>query len=179
MGGTRAASFWRWPGTLAPADCDRLAAHVDFFPTLAEIAGAELGDGVRKQVEGRTLVPLLQNPNAEWADRTLFTHVGRWPKGAKVDGHKFDNCSVRAPRWHLVSAGKAKGQWQLFDIANDPCEGRDVAEKHPAVVKAMSAEYDTWWASLPPYLVNEDAVSAKENPFKELYWKQFGKPKTD
>ena len=39
LGGTRASSFWRWPGTLAPADCDRLTAHIDFFPTLSELAG--------------------------------------------------------------------------------------------------------------------------------------------
>ena len=25
LGGTRASSFWRWPGTLKPADCDKLA----------------------------------------------------------------------------------------------------------------------------------------------------------
>ena len=51
--------------------------------------------------------------------------------------------------------------------------------KHPDVVKKLSAEYDAWWQSLPPYLVNEDAVPPKENPYKELYWKQFGKPKKD
>jgi arylsulfatase len=179
LGGTRASSFWRWPGTLAPADCDRLSAHIDFLPTLAEIAGAKLSDDVTKQVEGRSLVPLLQNPKAEWADRTLFTHVGRWPKGAKVDDHKYAGCSVRVPKWHLVSAGKAKGKWELFDLTADPGEATDVAGKHPDVVKKLSAEYDVWWASLPPYLVNEDAVPPKENPFKELYWKQFGKPKQD
>jgi len=179
LGGTRAAAFWRWPGTLAPSDCDRLAAHIDFFPTLAEIAGAKLSDEVRKQVEGRSLVTLLQNPKADWTDRTLFTHVGRWPKEAKVDDHKFDDCSVRTPRWHMVSAAKDKGKWQLFVVAKDPGEKLDIAEKHPAVVKALSAEYDAWWASLPPYLVNEDATPPKENPFKELYWKQFGKPKAD
>jgi arylsulfatase A-like enzyme len=171
-----ARSFWRWPGTLAPADCDRLAAHIDFFPTLAEIAGAKLSDEVTKQVEGRSLVPLLQNPKADWAERTLFTHVGRWPKAAKPDDYKFANCSVRTPRWHLVSAGKAMGKWELFDVTADPGEKTDVAEKHPDTVKQLAAEYDAWWASLPPYLVNEDAVPPKENTFKELYWKQFGKP---
>ena len=29
MGGTRASSFWRMPGTLTPADCSALTAHVD------------------------------------------------------------------------------------------------------------------------------------------------------
>ena len=67
LGGTRAASFWRWPGTLKPGDCDRLAAHIDFFPTLAEIAGRSSTDDVKKQVEGRSLVPLLEDPWAELA----------------------------------------------------------------------------------------------------------------
>ena len=176
LGGTRASSFWRWPGTLQPADCDRLAAHIDFMPTLAELAGAKLSENVKQQIEGRSLVPLLNNPKADWAERTLFTHVGRWPKGANVDDYKFATCSVRTPRWHLVSAGK-KPQWQLFDLSQDYGETTDVAEKHPDVVKQLTAEYDRWWAALPPYLVNENAVPPKENPFKELYWKQFGKSK--
>jgi len=176
LGGTRAASFWRWPGRLKPADCPRLAAHLDFFPTVAEIAGAKLPEDIKKQVEGRSLVPLLVDPKSQWADRTLFTHVGRWPKG-KMPAFKFENCSVRTTRWHLVSAGKGKKPWQLFDVSVDYGEKNDVAAMHPEVVKKLAAEYDDWWASLPPYLVNEDAVPPKENPFKELYWKQFGKDK--
>ena len=178
LGGTRAASFWRWPGTLKPADCDRLTAHIDFFPTLAELAGAKLSPEAAKQVEGRSLVPLLENPKAAWADRTLFTHAGRWPKGAKVDDYKYAGCSVRTPRWQMVSVGKGKGKnWQLFDVKADPGEKTDVAAEHPDTVKKLDAEYDAWWASLPPYLVNEDAVPPPSNPFKDLYWKQFGKPK--
>ncbi len=176
IGGTRAASFWRWPGTLTPSDCDKLTAHIDFFPTLAELAGVKLSDEIVKQVEGRSLVPLLQNPKAEWADRTLFTHIGRWPKGAKVDNFKYSGCSVRTPRWHMVRAGKGKSQWELFDVTTDPGEKINVAAEHTDVLKKLSGEYDAWWASLPPYLVNENAVQPKENPFKQLYRKQFGKP---
>ncbi|MBA4065627.1 MAG: arylsulfatase [Isosphaera sp.] len=175
LGGTRASSLWRWPGTLAPADCGRLAAHVDFFPTLAELAGARLSDDAKKQVEGRSLVPLLRDPKAAWDDRTLFTHVGRWPKGAKPDDHKFDKCSVRTTRWHLVADGKAGKPWQLFDVTADPGEKADVIDKHPDVVKQLAAEYDAWWAALPPYLVNEAAAGEKkEITFHELYRKQFG-----
>jgi arylsulfatase len=178
LGGTRASSFWRWPGTLTPGDCDRLTAHIDFFPTLSELSGTKLSGGVAKQVAGRSLVPLLENPGARWADRVLFTHVGRWPKGAKVDDYKFADCSVRSTRWHLVWAGR-KGKGELFDVKADPGETTDVAEKHPDVVKRLSADYDAWWASLPPYLINEDAVGPKENPFKELYRKQFGGAKRE
>jgi arylsulfatase A-like enzyme len=175
LGGTRAASFWRWPGTLKPGDVDRLTAHLDFFPTVAEIAGAKLTDEVRTQVEGRSLLPLLRDPKAEWPDRILFTHVGRWPKGAKRAEYKYAHCSVRSPRWHLVCDSKdGKKQWQLFDVKADPGEKDDVTDKHPEVVKELDAAYDKWWNAVQPGLVNEDAVGPKVNPFKELYEKQFG-----
>lgn len=109
MGGIKASSLWRWPGTLKPAPVTKLTAHIDFFPTLAELAGAKLSDEVKAQVEGRSLVSLLENPNAEWADRQLFTHVGRWPKDADPQKYKFTNCSVRTSRWHLVNANAARG----------------------------------------------------------------------
>jgi arylsulfatase len=177
MGGTRASSFWRWPGTLKPADVDRLAAHIDVFPTLAEIAGAKLSDEVRAQVEGRSLVPLLLDPKAEWPYRILFDHIGRWPKGAKVADYKYAHCSVRDPRWHLVCDTKDRSKrWELFDVKADPGEKNDVAEKHPEVVKLLDAAYDKWWDSVQPQLVNEDYVGPKVNTFAQLYWKQFGKP---
>jgi arylsulfatase A-like enzyme len=174
LGGTRAASFWRWPGTLKPADVSALAAHIDFFPTLAELAGAELSPAVRVQVEGRSLVPLLQDPLAPWPERILFTHLGRWERG-QVASAKYRNCSVRTPQWHLVSVSKTgEKNWQLFDIRQDPAESRDLATEHPALVRELDSAYDRWWTSVQPQLVNEDAVGPAVNPFKELYWKQFG-----
>jgi arylsulfatase A-like enzyme len=174
LGGTRASSLWRWPGTLKPADCDRLAAHIDFFPTIAALAGAKLSEKAAAQVEGRSLVPMLENPTAPWGDRQLFTHVGRWPKGAPVEDHKFDHCAVRTKRWHLVCDEPNSRTWQLFDVAADPGETTDVAKREAATVRELSAAYDTWWASLPPLLVNESAVGPAENPFKTLYREQFG-----
>ena len=55
----------------------------------------------------------------------------------------------------------------------DPGEKTDVADKHPDVVKELDQAYDTWWASVQPQLVNENAVGPKVNPFMELYQKQF------
>lgn len=174
LGGTRASSFWRWPGTLKPAEVDRLATHIDFFPTLAEIAGAKIPSAVAAQLEGRSLVPLLKDPRAPWEDRILFTHVGRWEKGKAAEA-KYRHCSVRTTRYHLVSAAKTgEKSWQLFDVKDDPGEQNDIAAKHPEVVKELEAAYDQWWASVQPDLVNENAVGPKVNPFKELYWKQFG-----
>jgi arylsulfatase len=181
-GGTRAASFWRWPGTLKPADVDALACHRDIFPTLAELAGAKVPDGVAAKLDGRSLVPLLKDPGAPWPDRYIFTHIGRWPKGQAAQS-KYAGCSVRGPRYNMVSPGKGGGadaKWELYDLKADPGETKDVSAEHRAtIVKAMSAAYDKWWDEVLPCLENEDAVGPAVNPFKELYWKQFGGGPTD
>src|SRR5262249_7803790 len=73
-GGTGASSFWRWPGTIKPGDRDQVAAHIDFFPTVAAIAGCKITPEVQAQWDGRSLVGLLENPQADWPSRMLFTH---------------------------------------------------------------------------------------------------------
>lgn len=142
MGGIKASSLWRWPGTLTPATVGKLCAHIDFFPTLAELAGAKLSDDVQQQVEGRSLVPLLENPQAEWPDRELFTHVGRWPKDAPPADYKFTNCSIRTPRWHLVSAGGAnpKGKGQGKAKGKGQGKGKAAASTSPAAGQAKAKD---------------------------------------
>ena len=168
QGGTRAPAFWRWPAKFAGGrDVPALTAHMDIFPTLAEIAGVPLDGELAKQVEGRNLMPLLTDPKAQWPDRTLVTHVGRWPR-SKVADAKFTNCSVRDARFTLVN------NKELYDLAADPGEKENVIEQHPEAAAKLRAAYDQWWTDVQPMLVNEDAVGPRMNPFKELYFKQFG-----
>lgn len=175
LGGTRAASFWRWPGTLSPGDRKALTAHVDFFPTIAELAGAKVSPAVQQQIEGRSLLPLLRNPAATWADRYLFTHVGRWPRFADPNESKFKQAAVRNTRWALVSeTGGREPAWQLFDLSVDYGQQHDVAARHPEVVRELSAAFDRWWSECLPLMVNEKAVGPKLNPFAVWYWEQFG-----
>lgn len=175
LGGTRASSFWRWPSRLKPADVGALAAHIDFLPTLAELAGATLSPKAKAQVDGRSLVPLLADPKAAWADRTLVTHVGRWTPGTNPDAWQYRNCSIRNTAWQLVSIdGGEKPAWQLFDLRKDYGETTDVASANPKVVAELAAAYDRWWGEARPLLVNEGATGPKINPFKAMYWEQFG-----
>lgn len=174
LGGTRAASFWRWPGRIKPGDAPQLAAHVDVLPTLAELAGAAVAPELAAKLDGRSLVPVLEDPGAAWPERYLFTHLGRWPTGKAAES-KYRQCSVRHGRYHLVNATRdgTKG-WELYDVAADPGERRNVAADLPAVVQKLEAAYDRWWTEVLPCLENEEVRGPRINPFKELYWKQFG-----
>jgi arylsulfatase A-like enzyme len=177
LGGTRAISFWRWPGKWKPAPVNAMTAHVDVFPTLAELAGAKLSPTIKAQVEGRSLIPLLNNPTANWADRTFVRHIGRWPKGTDPNAYKYIQVSVRANRWHLVNDSKENvKRWALYDLQNDPSEKTDVAAAHPEIVKMLDAEYDKWWVEALPHLDNENVPQPAVNPYHELYWKQYRGP---
>lgn len=183
-GGTRAMSFWRWPGKIQEADCKALTAHVDVFRTWASLAGASLNPMTETQAEGRNLLPLLENPKAEWSERTLFSHVGRWQKGTDYHAAKNRNASIRTTQYQLVSEGprpqrpKAEAPapgWQLFDLQADPSQTHNIAAEKPEIVSSMLANYDQWWASLKGQIdLNETAKGPKLNPFAEEYWKQFG-----
>lgn len=169
QGGTRAPCFFRWPAGGIPAgtECDALSAHLDLYPTLAEITGATQTEEVKKQVEGRSLLPLLKNPKADWADRTLVHHVGRWAKDKGAES-KYEKCAVQNARFTLVD------NKELYDLRADPGETKNVIDEHPVVVATLRAAYDQWWCDVQPLLVNENVVAPKMNPMKELYWKQFG-----
>lgn len=167
QGGVRVPSFWRWKDVLKPGvDVTSLAAHVDFLPTLCELTGTKLPETVK--LDGRSLVPLLQDPKAKWDDRILVTHAGRWQKG-KHEEAKFSGSAIRNSRYKLVN------NKELFDLQNDPSEKENILEKHPEIVAELRKNYDLWWKEVLTTMSNEDAIPPKENAFKERYWKQFGK----
>lgn len=173
VGGTRVPAFFRWPGTLKPGEVPQLTAHIDIYRTFTELAGTQVPEGVL--VDGRSLVPLLKDPAAPWEDRTLVTHVGRWERG-KAASAKYHTCSIRNSRFQLVHPGRGDPKWELYDLVRDPGQKSDIVGEHPKVLKTLLASYDRWWESVLPELVNEDVVVPKINSFKEIYWKQFGKP---
>ncbi len=167
-GGTRVPSFWRWPGGWkGGVDAAALTAHLDIFPTLAQIAGAKIPAEVAAKLDGRDLLPLLKNPAAEWPDRILFTHVGRWPHG-EVAQAKYAKCSARDGRFSLVN------NTELYDLEADPGQKNNVLAQHAGEAEKLRVAYEKWWGEIQSDLVNEDAVGPKVNPFKERYWSQFG-----
>ncbi|MBN2295430.1 MAG: sulfatase-like hydrolase/transferase, partial [Pirellulales bacterium] len=164
-GGVRVPFFVYWKGHIKAGQAvDRIAAHIDVFPTLASLAGAELPKG---QVEGRDLLPLIENPKAQWPDRFLFTHKGRWKTGEDPDNYKWKNFAVRNQRFRMV------GKDSLFDIVNDPGQKQNVIEQHPKLAAKMLAAYDKWWTKTRPMMINENAPMSPVQPFHELYNKQL------
>ena len=166
-GGTHVPALWRWKGVLGEGvDIAALTAHIDLFKTFCELSGTTIPSDIQK-LQGRSLVPLLENPKAAWADRNLFVHVGRWEVGADPNTAKFKSCAVRTQRWRFVN------NKELFDISVDPFESKDVSADHPEVIASLRAAYYTWWAEALPMMVNEQSAPTPQQPQAVRYEKQL------
>ena len=102
-GGSRAFSFWRWPGRWQPHQVDNLTSALDFLPTLCELAGVHIPKQLQAELEGFSLVPLLESaqPVSWHDDRMLFHHVARWPSGLAAS-HKYAMAGVRQGNYLLL-----------------------------------------------------------------------------
>lgn len=168
-GGTHVPAFWRWKGKLGEGvDVNALTAHVDLFKTIASLTGTSIPGSIQN-LEGRDMTRLLEDPNADWADRHLFVHKGRWEKGEDPNLSKFAECAVRTKRWRFVN------NEELYDISNDPFEKENVAEQYPEVVARLRSVYDAWWKETLPLMVNENRPYTKEHP----QWVRFENQKRD
>ncbi|MCA9036977.1 MAG: arylsulfatase [Planctomycetaceae bacterium] len=164
-GGVRVPFFVRWDGHLKGGQkVERIAAHIDIAPTLAALAGVDVPG---EQVEGRNLLPLMLDPEAEWSDRTLVTHVCRWKTGDNPDNHQWERFSLRNEQYRFVN------NKELFDMKADPSQTRNVIDQHPEVAAEFRKFYEQWWKDTKPLLVNESAPMSPTRPFHELYRAQL------
>lgn len=117
-GGFRSFSFWRYPGQWKPRDIDNLTGAVDVMPTFCELAGAALPEKLKQELDGYSLVPLLENGTWSHDDRMLFVHTGRWA-GGMAARCKYTEAAVRWKNYMLARR----------EPADDP-EGLSPPEKH-------------------------------------------------
>ena len=97
--------------------CARVVEFVDVYPTLVELCGTQMPPGL----EGKSLVPLLDNPAAAW-ERPAFTLVAR---------EDWLGRSVRTERWCYTEWDEGRRGVELYDLEADPHELRNLA-KDPA-----------------------------------------------
>ncbi len=88
---------------------DRNVSLVDIFPTLTELAGLSPKEGI----SGRSLVPLLEKPTADW-DYPVVSVLGD------------SDYSVVHGDWHYIQYGD--GGEELYDWVKDPEEWTNLAE---------------------------------------------------
>ena len=153
-GGHRAACFIRWPaGSLHPRDVNELCQVQDLLPTLIELCGIERPAGAK--FDGLSLANLVRGVEEETfpRDRILVVQYGQTPE-------KFAS-AVMQNKWRLVHGT------ELYDLASEPGQQKNVAAEHPDVVKRLREHYEKWWAGVEPLLAQPVPIvigADEENP---------------
>jgi len=157
--------------------------HVaDIMPTLLELAGVTYP----KAYKGRELPPLI---GKSWT--RVLAGEAESPRTDQdyMAWEIFGNRAVRQGDWKLRWQWKpwGKGDWELFNLAADPAERKDVSAVNPAMAKALLARWDEYAKAnnviLPSRAVFENSEDTMPVRFPDdpgypplLYIKQFVPP---
>jgi arylsulfatase A-like enzyme len=157
-GGIRNALIVSGPAVRRPkGSVNQGLMHVaDLMPTLLEMAGT----GYPKTYEGRELPPLL---GKSWSQ--MLAGQAESPRMAKdaLAWELFGNRAVRRGDWKLRWEIKpfGKSDWELFNLAADPTERKDLAAERPDQLKEMVALWND-------YVRANHVVLPSRSPFETM-----------
>lgn len=128
-GGSRVPCFVRRPNVIeAGTVIENITAHIDILPTLVDMLNLPQPETL--PLDGKSLKPLLKDPDMDWPDRTIYGHWG-------------NAASARTERYRLIAS---PGNNQLYDMLNDPSETNDISRQHPGLFNQLLREAQMWSA---------------------------------
>ncbi len=141
---TRTVLMFKTPEAAAGSTCDAPTQLLDIYPTLLELCGLP----PNPQADGHSLVPLLENPEAEW------NHVA-------VTSYGVGNFSLRDRTFRYIVY--EDGSEELYHMTNDPNEWTNLAgDERYAAVKLEFKEH----------LPNQQAPLSKVSKYSiNEYWR--------
>lgn len=141
-GGTRTPIMLRWPGHIEPKHDDQtLTCAIDLAPTILAACGLPSATKMtglnllnadtrarRDAIFGETFTHDVQD-----LDNPIASLLTRWC----IEGN-----------WKLIlpyAANNPDSRPELYDLAGDPEEMRDLAASHPQVVERLATRIEQWW----------------------------------
>ncbi|MBM3735006.1 MAG: sulfatase [Acidobacteria bacterium] len=137
-GGLRVPLVIHWPGAAKPgAVCGEMVFSADLYPTLAEAAGAQPQPGI----DSMSLTPLLRDPAARLSRERLYFHYPHYYETTTPVS------AVRERDWKLLEYHE-DSRVELFNLANDPGESRDLAASEPRQATRLRELLHRWRAEV-------------------------------
>lgn len=135
-GGPRVPFLSQWKGHW-PAGMvyESPVFNLDVFPTMVNAAGGKLSDSDR--LDGVDLAPYLTGANKSRPHETMYWRFG-------------EQWAVRHGDLKLVMSRGGSGKPELYDLAADFSESKDLASSRPDDVTKLKAMWDKWSAEQAP-----------------------------
>jgi N-acetylglucosamine-6-sulfatase len=130
--------YMRWPARIKPGSVvTEEVLNIDLAPTLLDLAGVPAA----KQMDGRSLAPLLQGRKVPWRDSFLIEYYSDtvFPRVYKM-GYK----AVRTKRWTYIRYLDLEGMDELYDREADPYQMKNLIADPAAqpALKNLQKELD-------------------------------------
>ena len=145
-GGTRVVAFANWPGRIkAGTVLDETIHVVDMYPTLAGLAGAQLGKN--KPLDGLDVWPTLSEGKPS-------------PRSEVVYNIEPFRAAIRQGDWKLVWRTLLPASAELYNLAQDPSEKNNVAAQNPEKVAELERRANELAATMAKPLFLETEFQA-------------------
>ena len=124
-GGMRVPCIMHWKGKVpAGSSCDEIAATIDLLPTIAGLSGAEMPN--ERTIDGKDIWPLIAGKKGAQTPHEIYFFY----KGNKLE-------SARQGKWKLRRSGKKSQPVELYDLASDISESKNLAKENEILVNEM------------------------------------------
>lgn len=128
-GGLRVPFLMRWPGKIeAGSVCSRPVSSLDLFPCASKLASGTMPEGL----DGIDILSILEEEEVDPPPREFF-----WRQGPRA--------ALRWGDWKLVrnrKRGSSPGPWELYDLAADLHEARDLAAEQPQILEDLIRRWE-------------------------------------
>lgn len=135
-GGLRVPLLMNWPGRIAAGSVrEQVVCGADLFPTI--LAACDIP--ADNSLDGVDLWPAVADAQHALPREALYWHyphyhhLGLGPSGA-----------IRVEKWKLIEWYGADSRFELFDLANDPGEERDLAAAQPKKRDELRRQLREW-----------------------------------
>lgn len=136
-GGIRVPLIVRWPGVIKPRSVSDIPViSTDFFATILEAAG--LDPDPRRPADGESLVPVFSGADRMKRD-ALFWH---YPNFAFHKKNRLGS-AIRVGDHKLIERF-ADGSLELYNLAEDIGESKNLADENPELAREMALRLDSW-----------------------------------
>ena len=120
----------KWPGvTTAGSKTDQMVQNLDFAPTFLQAAGID----VPADMQGESLIPLLEGDDDSWNREAVYYHYYEYPAVHMVKRHY----GIVTREYKLAHFYYDVDEWELYDRLKDPGEMNNVYDD-PAYAEVVA-----------------------------------------
>jgi arylsulfatase A-like enzyme len=136
-GGIRVPWAMSWPGVIkAGSVINTPVTTMDILPTVFEAAGESVAP--EWELDGNSLMPLFGASENQFPKRALY-----WRRHG-IEGP----IALRDENWKLLARNTPDQSPELYNLASDIGESRNVASQNPKVLKRLQSKLGAWEAQL-------------------------------